>query len=52
MFDGCRNLVSQLVQHERIETTVPKVRGGATPLCCVVADLGFSVGFVQIILGF
>jgi hypothetical protein len=22
---GCRNLVSQLVQHERLETTVPKV---------------------------
>lgn len=33
-FDECRNLVSQLVQHERIETTVPKVSYAAMHSVC------------------
>jgi hypothetical protein len=34
-----RNLVSQLVQHERLETTVPKVF--FSPLLLVVLDISF-----------
>lgn len=50
VFHGRRNLVSQLVQHERIETTVPKVRS-MLPCLVGIRVFGFGVEFLVMDIG-